>query len=303
MNKTTIGVILVGVVLLLLGSFYFMPITMPFGMWGMGDMDEHMMGDEHEEDEHGIIREHNDNIASHEISPGDVVKKVRANEDVVLLDVRTLEEYEEVHLEDALLLPVQELSQEALTGIGLGEGMKDKEIILYCRSGARSQTAYNIMESLGYTNIKSVAGGMIHWQEDQYPLTESGAYTGPMMMSESNDTPIESSGPKISLNRTLHDFGIIPQYGGTVETTFTVTNDGTANLEIGQITTSCACTSATIEDSVIEPGEESTLTVVFDPDLHEEPLDVFKRTVFLPTNDPNTPEAEVAVQVDIAEGE
>ena len=45
------------------------------------------------------------------------------------------------------------------------------------------------------------------------------------------------------------------------------------------------------------------LTVVFDPDFHEEPVDVFKRTVFIPTNDPNTPEAEVSVQVDIAEGE
>lgn len=159
------------------------------------------------------------------------------------------------------------------------------------------------MESLGYTNIKSVAGGMIHWEEDQYPFTESGAYTGSMMMSAKQDVTTETDGPKIVLDRTLHDFGIIPQYGGTVAASFTVSNDGSENLEIGQITTSCSCTSATIEDSVISPGEDTTVTVVFDPDFHEEPVDVFKRTVFLPTNDPNTPEAEVSVQVDIAEGE
>lgn len=249
------------------------------------------------------MREHNDNLAPHEISPSDVVKKVQSNEDFVLLDVRTFEEYEEIHLKDALLLPVQELSQETLTSIGLGEGAKDKEIVLYCRSGARSQTAYNIMKSLGYTNIKSVAGGMIHWQEDQYPLTESGSYTGPMMNSENIDATAVTDGPKITLDRTLHDFGVIPQYGGTTETTFTVANTGTETLEIGTLTTSCSCTSATISDTSIEPNGNATLTVMFDPDFHEEPFDVFKRTVFIPTNDPNNPEAEVSVQVDIAEGE
>lgn len=284
MNQTTIGVLVIGVILIVGALFYF--------------SNNNMMSGEMEE-----MREHNDDLASHEISPGDVVKKVRAGEDVVLLDVRTLEEYEEIHLEGALLLPVQELSEETLTSIGLGEDAKDREIILYCRSGARSQTAYNIMKSLGYTNIKSVAGGMVHWQEDQYPLTETGEYTGPSATVGSDETKVVNEGAQIALDRTLHDFGEIPQYGGTVETTFTVTNLGTKNLEVGTLTTSCSCTSAEISDTLIEPGNKATLTVVFDPDLHEEPLDVFKRTVFIPTNDPNTPEAEVAVQVDIAEGE
>jgi rhodanese-related sulfurtransferase len=250
------------------------------------------------------MREHNDDLAPHEISPSDVVKKVRSKEDVVLLDVRTLEEYEEVHLEDALLLPVQELSQESLTNIGLGEDAKDKEIILYCRSGARSQTAYNIMKSLGYTNIKSVAGGMIHWQEDQYPLTESGAYTGQMMMSENEDmTAAAVDGPRMVIDRIRHDFGAIPQYSGTVETTFAITNDGTETLEIGALSTSCACTKADISKKNIPVGDSAVLTVVFDPDLHAEPEGVFERTVFVPTNDPAVPEAEVIIAVDIIEGE
>ena len=182
----------------------------------------------------------------------------------------------------------------------LGENSKDKEIILYCRSGNRSQTAYNIMESLGYINIKSVSGGMIHWEEDNYPFTESGEYEEPEVTSN-EDSVID--GPKITVDRDLHDFGVIPQFGGTVESDFTITNSGTEILEVGQLTTSCSCTSVTISSSSIEPNEEAVLTVVFDPDFHEEPVDVFKRTVFIPTNDPNTPEAEVSVQVDIAEGE
>ena len=124
-----------------------------------------------------VSEEHADGtVAPYEIYPTDVVKKIENGEPIVLLDVRTPEEYEEIHLKNALLLPVQELSQESLARIGLGEDAKNKEIIIYCRSGARSKTAYDIMKSLGYTNIKSVAGGMIHWEEDSYPFTEKGAY-------------------------------------------------------------------------------------------------------------------------------
>jgi rhodanese-related sulfurtransferase len=249
------------------------------------------------------VVEHTDSLKSFEISPSEVVRKKQSGSEAVLLDVRTLEEYEEIHLKDAILLPVQEMTQESLAAIGLGEDSKDREIILYCRSGARSSTAYNIMKSLGYTNIKSVAGGMVHWQEDQYPLTESGVYTGPSNDTSEDIQEVVSEGPRLSVDRALHDFGEIPQYGGTVETTFAINNTGTEVLEIGTLTTSCSCTSASVDDASLKPNESATLTVVFDPDFHEEPLEVFKRTVFIPTNDSNNPESEVSVQVDILEGE
>ncbi len=253
---------------------------------------EHATAEEHHED---------DSVKGYEIYPGDVAEKIAMKEDVILLDVRTLEEYEEIHLENALLLPVQVLSQQSLTDIGLGENAKDKEILIYCRSGNRSKTAYDIMTSLGYTNIKSVAGGMIHWEEDNYPYSESGVYDSSVAQVLVENE--EANGPEITVDRDLHDFGLITQYGGVVDTTFVVNNTGSEVLEIGTITTSCSCTSATVENSTVEPGESTVLTVVFDPDFHEEPLDEFKRTVFVPTNDPNNPELEVAVQVDIAEGE
>jgi len=255
---------------------------------------EHAKAEEHHED---------DSVKEYEIYPGDVVEKIARQEDIVLLDVRTVEEYEEIHLEGALLLPVQELSQQSLANIGLGEESKDKEILIYCRSGNRSKTAYDIMSSLGYTNIKSVAGGMVHWEEDEYPFTEVGAYSGPDSSEESVAQVSTTDEPKIKVDRELHDFGVITQFGGTVEATFTVSNVGEETLEIGELTTSCSCTSATIDNSSIKPGEKAVLTVVFDPDFHEEPLGVFKRTVFIPANDPNNSEVEVSVQVDIAEGE
>ena len=101
-------------------------------------------------------------INSFEIHPNAVTEKIKNNKDIILLDVRTPEEYKEKRLMGSILLPIQELSQRTLANIGLGIGSKNKEIIIYCRSGVRSKTAYDIMNTLGYTNIKSVAGGIEH---------------------------------------------------------------------------------------------------------------------------------------------
>lgn len=287
MNNITIGILVLMALLIGIGIWFYF----------QGDR---MMSEAGPAGQHG----HADEVAAFEISPGDALKRIESSADVVLLDVRTPEEYAEVHIQDALLLPVQEISQDTLSEIGLGSTAKDTEIILYCRSGARSQTAYNILNSLGYTNVKSVAGGMVHWEEDGYPHTESGEYTGPMHGLESNESSGEvTDGPRVSFDRTQHDFGTVPQYGGTVETDFTLTNTGAETLEVGTITTSCSCTSAAISDSSVAPGDSATVTVVFDPDFHEEPGGTFTRTAFIPTNDPNTPEAEVSIRVDIAEGQ
>lgn len=245
--------------------------------------------------------EHEDEaVEAYEIYPKEVVDKITSNENIVLLDVRTPDEYEELHLQNALLLPVQELSAQSLAAVGLGEDAKNKEIYIYCRSGSRSKTAYDIMTSLGYTNIKSIAGGMIHWQEDNYPFTQTGAYTGPHTTTSTNTKA--QGGATIALDRTFHDFGVVPQYGGTVTATFDVTNTGTDTLTVHTVSTSCSCTSASISETSIAPQGTAVVTVVFDPNFHEEPLGVFKRTVFIATNDPKTPEAEVTIQVDIAEG-
>lgn len=284
MNTNNIGIILL-ILILVVGIGYFF-------MVGMSNNDM-MMEEEHYKDE--IVEDY-------EIYPGIVADKIKNKENIILLDVRTLKEYEEIHLKNAILLPVQELSQKSLASIGLGEDAKDKEIIIYCRSGARSKTAYDIMNSLGYTNIKSVAGGMIHWEEDNYPFTETGKYIGPNSVMDESNIEASKDGPRITLDRAFHDFGVIAQYGGVVETTFTIKNEGTETLTIRDITTSCSCASANVISKSVPVGAETTLTVYFDPDFHEEPLNVFKRTIFISTNDPTNPEVEVVIQVDIEEG-
>lgn len=71
-------------------------------------------------------------------------------EGAILLDVRTMEEYMEYHLENSILIPVTNLNEET---IGTKITNKDTKIIVYCRSGSRSAQAARILIDLGYTNV------------------------------------------------------------------------------------------------------------------------------------------------------
>jgi rhodanese-related sulfurtransferase len=77
---------------------------------------------------------------------------------IVLVDVRTQEEFIEEHIPGALLVPVDELESLA------PEMMPDKEAtyIIYCRSGNRSATAAQQLIDMGYKNIYDM-GGIIDW--------------------------------------------------------------------------------------------------------------------------------------------
>jgi rhodanese-related sulfurtransferase len=78
------------------------------------------------------------------------------DDNVSLLDVRTIEEYKEGHLRDARLIPLQTLS----SNLHMLKADKNKKIIVYCRSGNRSVSASRILESHGFIPL-NVKGGII----------------------------------------------------------------------------------------------------------------------------------------------
>lgn len=79
----------------------------------------------------------------------------------ILLDVRTLEEYEEGHIFNSLLLPYTELEAEASHKLP----DQDVRILLYCRSGRRSAIAAETLANLGYQTIYDF-GGILEWPYD-----------------------------------------------------------------------------------------------------------------------------------------
>jgi len=81
---------------------------------------------------------------------------------VTIIDVRTEEEYLTSHISNSLLIPLDTIENEILNH---SEISKNSEIIVYCRSGKRSMNALTKLVSLGYSNVKSLAGGITSWTE------------------------------------------------------------------------------------------------------------------------------------------
>jgi glyoxylase-like metal-dependent hydrolase (beta-lactamase superfamily II)/rhodanese-related sulfurtransferase len=105
------------------------------------------------------------------ISAEEAKQQIDAGGDAVfVLDVREYDEYVGPlgHIAGSLLIPVQELAKR----LDEVEPYRDKEIIALCRSGGRSHTAAGILMQAGFTNVASMAGGMLRWNEMGYPVTQ-----------------------------------------------------------------------------------------------------------------------------------
>ncbi|MFZ7120703.1 MAG: rhodanese-like domain-containing protein [Eubacteriaceae bacterium] len=95
------------------------------------------------------------------ITPQEVKEKMGDNADIILLDVRTQEEYDQGHIPGSILLPLDKLESQIENVIP----NKNAEIIIYCRSGNRSAKAADLLEQLGYKDISDL-GGIIDWPYD-----------------------------------------------------------------------------------------------------------------------------------------
>lgn len=84
----------------------------------------------------------------------------REKQNVLFVDVRQPDEYKEVHIPGAVLIPLGELEQR------LTEIPRDREVVLVCRSGGRSARACGILGTHGYTRIRNLQGGMLAWRGD-----------------------------------------------------------------------------------------------------------------------------------------
>lgn len=84
-------------------------------------------------------------------SNNSVEQKIKAGAAVV--DVRSTDEYADEHFPKALNIPVNELSARAAE-----IGPKDKPVVLYCASGARSAMGARILKSLGYADVTNAGG-------------------------------------------------------------------------------------------------------------------------------------------------
>ncbi|MGC9081460.1 rhodanese-like domain-containing protein [Sulfurihydrogenibium sp.] len=94
-------------------------------------------------------------------------KMIQQEKNIVILDVRTPEEYDkDGHIPNSILIPVQVLPQH----IKDLEKFKDKKILVYCRSGNRSSVASKFLEQNGFKNVYNLKYGIIDWKKEGLPV-------------------------------------------------------------------------------------------------------------------------------------
>lgn len=81
---------------------------------------------------------------------------LKNNSNTFLLDVRSIQEYNEGHLNGAINIPLSELKEKANCILR----NYDNIIIVYCQYGARSEKAVNILKKLGYNKVYNLCGGL-----------------------------------------------------------------------------------------------------------------------------------------------
>ena len=112
-----------------------------------------------------LSRAKEDKAAYHKISAEEAYEMM-ASQEVVVVDVRTREEYDGGHIENAVLVPNESIGSE------MPEALPDKEatLLVYCRSGRRSKDAAQKLLALGYQSVYDF-GGVIDWP---YELVKEG---------------------------------------------------------------------------------------------------------------------------------
>ncbi|MBI3271099.1 MAG: rhodanese-like domain-containing protein [Planctomycetes bacterium] len=103
------------------------------------------------------LKENHDLEAKSQISVQEVAEARKRGEKLALLDVRSPEEYEMAHIEGAKLV-TEDLAAEVLE-----KWAKDTQIVFHCHLGQRSLEAVAFLKARGFTNVRSMTGGIDAW--------------------------------------------------------------------------------------------------------------------------------------------
>jgi rhodanese-related sulfurtransferase len=103
-----------------------------------------------------------------EISPTDAAAKAKSSSDVVIVDVREKDEFDESHIPDAVHMSRGTIELE------VEDKFPDRNttIICHCGGGGRSALAAESLQKMGYKNVRSMAGGFKAWKAAGLPTTK-----------------------------------------------------------------------------------------------------------------------------------
>jgi rhodanese-related sulfurtransferase len=97
-----------------------------------------------------------------------LIESNSTNQNFIILDVRTPEEFKDGYIKNAVLLNFHLPTFES----DLDKLDKDKTYIVYCRLGNRSGKACNLMKKKGFKTVYDIGGGITQWKKDGLPLSK-----------------------------------------------------------------------------------------------------------------------------------
>ncbi|HEX3648193.1 MAG TPA: adenylyltransferase/sulfurtransferase MoeZ [Pseudonocardiaceae bacterium] len=112
-----------------------------------------------------VTDEARDAAAGPTITPLELKQKIDAHDNFVLIDVREPNEFEIVRIPGSVLIPKDRI----LSGEALSDLPQDKQIVLHCKSGARSAEALAALHQAGFADAVHVGGGVLAWAKEIDP--------------------------------------------------------------------------------------------------------------------------------------
>jgi rhodanese-related sulfurtransferase len=112
-----------------------------------------------------------------ELFPWDLAVKLEADSDILLVDIREPYEFDAMHIRGSLNVPrgILEMACEYDYEETVPElaDAREREIVLVCRSGNRSIFAADVMQQMGYSNVRSLKTGMRGWSDYEQEMVDA----------------------------------------------------------------------------------------------------------------------------------
>ncbi len=108
-----------------------------------------------------------------EVSATEAAEAAKQNPRTLILDVREPAEWSEGHIPGALLVPRGMLEAKADLEYANREPRladRNQSIVVHCATGGRSALAADVLQTMGFTNVRSMAGGIAAWKEKGLPI-------------------------------------------------------------------------------------------------------------------------------------
>jgi rhodanese-related sulfurtransferase len=102
------------------------------------------------------------------VFPEDLVDRLGNETELLLIDVRTPEEFAAGHIPGALNIPYDKLPSR----LHELEGRQSEELVVYCRTGRRAKIAEQALVEAGFQNVRDLAGHMVAWTAASYPISD-----------------------------------------------------------------------------------------------------------------------------------